>query len=52
MITGYDLNAMTLLIDNSWSRSWGMGGRFDMDEAWVDPWRGLARDFWVIERVS
>lgn len=55
-LTGYDFTCKDFSVpyfiaDNSWSSSWGMGGRFMLDYRWFDPWLGLASDLWVISTV-
>jgi C1A family cysteine protease len=50
--TGYDLAQGVYTIDNSWGEDWGVHGRFEMEEGWLDPARELASDLWVVERVS
>lgn len=57
VITGYDFSCTRFAVpafqcDNSWGSGWGSGGRFWMAWDWFDPWRGLASDLWVIERVK
>jgi C1A family cysteine protease len=38
--------------DNSWSESWGMNGRFNLDAQWFTPDLQLASDLWVIQKVD
>lgn len=52
VIVGYDLDRKLFVVDNSWGEDWGIAGRFNMTQAWVDPYRGLSSDFWVVERVT
>lgn len=57
VITGYDFTCTKFAVpafqcDNSWGADWGTAGRFWMAWDWFDPWRGLASDLWVIERVK
>lgn len=44
---GFSVPAGSVVIDNSWDTTWGIGGRFIMDAKWLTS--GYASDFWVID---
>ena len=48
---GYDMEAKTVLIRNSWGEHWGQGGYFTMPFAYISN-PNLAQDFWTIRRWS
>lgn len=49
---GYILDKKVIWVHNSWSRSWGHGGWFQMPfEYFTDP-RGLADDFWILRPAA
>lgn len=46
---GYDMEAKTVLVRNSWGSHWGQDGYFTMPFAYIsDP--NMAQDFWTIRR--
>ena len=46
---GYDMDAKTVLIRNSWGEKWGQGGYFTMPFAYISN-PALAQDFWTIRK--
>ncbi len=51
LVVGYDRNARTFLMRNSWSANWGMEGYFTIPfDYLLNP--DLAEDFWTITKVS
>lgn len=49
LIVGYDLNARTYLVRNSWGPSWGQQGHFTLPFDYLSQY---GADFWVIQKVS
>lgn len=48
---GYDMDAKTVLVRNSWGEKWGQGGYFTMPFDYINN-PSLAMDFWTIRRVE
>jgi len=46
---GYDMEAKTVLVRNSWGPGWGQGGYFTMPFAYISN-PNMAQDFWTIRR--
>lgn len=48
---GYDMEAKTILLRNSWGENWGQGGYFTMPFNYISNTE-LAQDFWTIRRTG
>jgi C1A family cysteine protease len=48
---GYDMEAKTVLMRNSWGEGWGRGGYFTLPFDYISN-PELAQDFWTIRRVG
>ena len=46
---GYDMDAKTVLVRNSWGSNWGQGGYFTMPFAYISN-PNLASDFWTLRK--
>jgi len=46
---GYDMDAKTILIRNSWGTEWAQGGYFTMPFSYISN-PALAQDFWTVRR--
>ena len=51
LAVGYDDDAKTFLVRNSWGAGWGQAGYFTMPYAYLTT-RGLSSDFWTIRIVT
>ena len=51
LAVGYDDNAQTFKVRNSWGSGWGQQGYFTMPYAYLTT-RGLSSDYWTIRIVS
>jgi C1A family cysteine protease len=51
LAVGYDDDAQTFLVRNSWGTGWGQAGYFTMPYAYLTT-RGLSSDFWTIRIVT
>jgi C1A family cysteine protease len=50
LVVGYDLNAKTFKVRNSWGNSWGQAGYFTLPFDYL--LGGLGADFWTLVAVS
>ena len=51
LAVGYDDDAKTFLVRNSWGTGWGQAGYFTMPYAYLTT-RGLSSDFWTVRIVT